>query len=108
MLPGSLLSGLVVSPGLRMRIGIDAHILGKKRGGVESCVLSIIRSLAELDHHNDYFLYVTKRHSLQAGELPANFHLRYLPAAPRWVERFLLIPYFYRADRLDVIHIQRV
>lgn len=90
-----------------MRIGIDAHILGKQKGGVETYVYSVIRNLARLDARNEYFIYVTKNHPFHPGELPRNFHLRPLVFASPWIERSLLIPFFYLRDRLDVIHVQR-
>lgn len=63
----------------RLRIGIDAHILGKRKGGVETCLLAIVSTLARLDFRNEYFIYVTGKCPLKAVDLPSNFHLRYLP-----------------------------
>lgn len=90
-----------------MRIGIDAHILGKKKGGVETYVYSVIRNLSQLDRENEYFVYVTRNHPFQPGELPANFHLRRLAVSTPWIERSILLPILYARDRLDVIHVQR-
>ena len=91
-----------------MRIGIDAHILGKGKGGVETALLGIIQALTELDRENEYKLYVTANHPFRSGSLPANFQLRPLPVSNPWIERPLVIPYLYRKDRLDVIHLQRM
>lgn len=90
-----------------MRIGIDAHILGKQKGGVETCVLSIVRTLSRLDSSNEYFIYVTRKCLLKPRELPDNFHLRHLPIENPWIQRSLLLPYYYSSDRLDLIHVQR-
>jgi len=96
-------------PGERnMRVGIDAHILGKGKGGVETALLGIIRALAELDRENEYLLYVTANHPFRGGILPANFRLRPLPVSNPWIERPFVIPLLYRQDRLDVIHLQRM
>ncbi|MEO8617015.1 MAG: glycosyltransferase family 1 protein [Luteolibacter sp.] len=91
-----------------MRIGIDCHILGKRKGGVETVVEALVRGLARHDADNTYFLYVTDKHPFQPGDLPANFHLRFLQSPSPTVGRLLLLPRCYQRDRLDVIHLQRV
>lgn len=91
-----------------MRIGIDAHILGKGKGGVETALLGIVTALAEIDRENDYFIYVGRSHPFQKTPLPANFHLRRLPFTNPLIERPFVIPFYYRKDRLDLIHLQRI
>ncbi len=90
-----------------MRIGIDAHILGKQKGGVETCVEQLIYELARLDRVNEYFIYVSRRHPFIEHPLPPNFCLCPLPWESPWIQRSVLVPYLYRRDRLDVIHLQR-
>jgi len=90
-----------------MRIGIDAHILGKQKGGVETFLDNVIRTLARVDHDNEYFIYVTKRCPWRAGEWPGNFHFRFLPTESPWLERLVVLPVFYWRDQLDIIHVQR-
>ncbi|MBI2527824.1 MAG: glycosyltransferase family 4 protein [Candidatus Rokubacteria bacterium] len=90
-----------------MRIGIDAHILGKKKGGVETFLFQVIRQLAKIDDENEYVIYVDKRHTLKQEQLPSSFTIRVLPFTNPWFQRLLLLPYVYRSDRLDVIHTQR-
>jgi glycosyltransferase involved in cell wall biosynthesis len=90
-----------------MRIGIDAHIIGKQRGGVETVLDNVIRTLARLDHENQYFIYVTKRCPWRTEEWPSNFHLRLLPSESPWLERLIVLPLYYWQDRLDVVHVQR-
>jgi glycosyltransferase involved in cell wall biosynthesis len=90
-----------------MRIGIDAHIIGKQRGGVETVLDNVIRTLAGLDHENQYFIYVTKRCPWRGADWPSNFHLRLLPSESPWFERLIVLPFYYWQDRLDVIHVQR-
>ncbi len=90
-----------------MRIGIDGHILGKQKGGVELTVEVLVRGLAAHDHENEYYLYVTPKHPFQPGELPGNFHLKQLASGSPWISRLALLPYYYWRDRLDAIHVQR-
>jgi glycosyltransferase involved in cell wall biosynthesis len=90
-----------------MRIGIDAHIIGKQKGGVETFVENAIHTLARMDRSNDYFIYLTQRCRWQQTEWPENFHLRRLPTENPWLERLLVLPNLYRSDRLDVIYVQR-
>jgi glycosyltransferase involved in cell wall biosynthesis len=90
-----------------LRIGIDAHILGKQKGGVEHTVEILIRSLAATDRANDYFIYVTDRHPFLPGELPPNFHLCTFSNSSPVAGRLLWLPYYYRRDQLDVIYMQR-
>jgi glycosyltransferase involved in cell wall biosynthesis len=90
-----------------LRIGIDCHILGKQKGGVETVVEVLVRGLAQNDSKNSYFLYVTDAHPFRPGDLPENFHLRRLASPSPAVGRLLLLPYHYWKDRLDVIHVQR-
>ena len=90
-----------------MRVGIDAHFLGRNKGGVETCVLGLIRALAGFDRENEYIIYVGNPHFFFQLELPPNFTVRILPVVNPWLERALLIPRMYVKDRLDVIHVQR-
>jgi len=90
-----------------MRIGIDAHILGKKKGGVETFLFQVIRHLTKIDDENEYFIYVDKRHTLKQEQLASSFRILVLPFTNPWFQRLLLLPYVYRRDRLDVIHTQR-
>src|SRR5688572_30404452 len=106
--PGQAASIETMARARPLRIGIDAQILGKQKGGVETYVYSIIRNLARLDATNEYFIYVPMKHPFELHELPPNFHLRRMILSNPWIERSLLIPYFYRRDRLDVVHVQRV
>jgi glycosyltransferase involved in cell wall biosynthesis len=91
----------------RLRIGIDCHILGKRKGGVETVLEVLVRGLAKNDPENVYFLYTTDNHPFRSEDLPPNFHLRRLSSPSPTVGRLLLLPYYYRRDRLDVIHVQR-
>jgi glycosyltransferase involved in cell wall biosynthesis len=91
----------------KLRIGIDAQILGKQKGGVELSVEILIRSLAEIDKECEYFLYVTERHPFQKNELPGNFHLCLQGSAAPLLGRLILLPWYYYRDKLNVIYMQR-
>jgi glycosyltransferase involved in cell wall biosynthesis len=90
-----------------MRIGIDAHILGKNKGGVETCVFSLLQSLGRLDAENEYIVYVSRNHRFRDINPRPNFRLKQLAVSSPWVQRPFLIPLLYAADRLDVILLQR-
>lgn len=90
-----------------MRIGIDAHILGKGKGGVETVLHNLILGLSHVDSQNEYFLYLDRRHGLQPESLPANFHLRVLAMTNPWLERLAFLPVALRRDHLDLLHVQR-
>jgi glycosyltransferase involved in cell wall biosynthesis len=90
-----------------VRIGIDGHLLGKQKGGAEHTVEVLVRALAAHDQVNDYFVYVTGKHGLEAAGLPSNFHLKRLWSGSPWLGRLFLLPYYYWRDRLDAIHVQR-
>ncbi len=91
-----------------LRIGIDAAILGKQKGGVEVSVETLIRGLALKNSPHQFFLYLGQGHPFQPNELPPNFHLRLQPTAAPWAGRLAWLPFFYLRDRLDVIYMQRV
>ncbi len=91
-----------------MRIGIDAHILGKNKGGVETCLFSTLRALSRLDPVNEYVVYVARGQSSRLAGLRPNFRVSELAVSSPWLQRPFLIPVLYAADRLDVILLQRV
>lgn len=90
-----------------MKIGIDAHVIGKIAGGTETVLLGLIGGLARIDRDNEYILYTRPGQSLERLELPSNFRLRPLPLANPWLQRTLVMPWLCNRDHLDVIHFQR-
>ena len=98
----------MLSSARALRIGIDASILGKQKGGVELSVEVLIRGLAAQNSQHQYYLYVGPSHPFLPGELPSNFHLLIQPSVAPWAGRLFWLPYFYRRDKLDVIYMQRV
>ena len=49
-----------------MRIGIDAHMIGKREGGNETYVRNLINSLARIDDKNCYVIFVTDKKSAKS------------------------------------------
>jgi glycosyltransferase involved in cell wall biosynthesis len=90
-----------------VRVGIDAHILGKGKGGVETALYHSILALSGIDRVNEYFLYVTGAHPFEPGRLGPNFTLRTLPLGNPWIERAVVLPWMCWRDRIDVLHVQR-
>lgn len=92
-----------------MRLGIDAHILGKNAGGVERFVSHLVSHLpAELPDW-EIVAYVGKHYAPGVSSTPVpNLSFRTLASANPLIERSLLLPALCRADRLDVLVVQRL
>lgn len=52
-----------------MRIGIDAHMVGKHEGGNETYVRNLVNSLAKIDDKNHYVIFVTDIESAESLRL---------------------------------------
>ena len=96
-----------MTPARPLRIGIGAQILGKQKGGVETCVESLIDALQLIETPHRFILYISKGSPLQSKALPHNFELRTPASNNPWIERPLLTPTAFRHDKLDVIFLQR-
>ncbi|MBI1923415.1 glycosyltransferase family 4 protein [Candidatus Poribacteria bacterium] len=92
-----------------MRIAIDATAV--VTGGGVTYVLNFLPALANIDHHNEYWIFFTSQQVKQAMSnirLPANFHLSYLPfPAPARLFRMLWeqtwFPIWLRKHKIDVV-----
>lgn len=62
-----------------MRIGIDATCLPPALAGAGRYIHGVVRGLAEVDQHNEYFIFVKARDAGQFERLPANMRLVPLP-----------------------------
>ncbi|MBF0485345.1 MAG: glycosyltransferase family 4 protein [Candidatus Omnitrophica bacterium] len=92
-----------------MRIGIDAHILGKGKGGVEVYLKSVLKKLPSLDARNDYSVYLNNGVAPQSlGIQNKNFCLKGLMFSSPWLRRSMSLPLAAMRDKLDVLHVQRV
>ncbi len=89
-----------------MRIGIDAHILGKGKGGVERVVHQMVRWLPDLQPDNEFVIFVNRRY---VPPFPArrNVRFRWLPISEPLVQRSLILPWMAFRENLDILHVQR-
>jgi glycosyltransferase involved in cell wall biosynthesis len=91
--------------GGRLRIGIDAHVIGDRKTGNERFMANVIPALRRICDH-ELFLYFTHPEAMRSWPSAAATHHRLLrPANP-----LIRIPFSlgYRAarDRLDVLFVQ--
>jgi len=89
-----------------MRIGIDAHFIGKQETGNETYTLNLIRSLAVVDPEpNDYSLYLT---NAEAAARPlvadSRFHNRLLKPTNPLVRIPFVFPWEVTRRPVDVLH----
>ena len=90
-----------------MRIGIDAHVLGKGKGGTERYVQQLVEQVPLL--LPDYqFVALVNRHYVHARPLPANLRLESLPVSDPLIQRSIVLPFLTRKLRLDLLHVQRI
>ncbi len=89
-----------------MRIGIDAHILGKGRGGVERVVHHMVRLLPEFLPGENFTVFINRRYEPPFGPR-ANVRYSRLPVADPLLQRSVILPWLARQERLDLLHVQR-
>ena len=89
-----------------MRLGLDAHILGKGKGGVERVVDQMVRWLPEFlpNHH---FVVFVQKHFRPPYPARRNVTFRPLPVSDPILQRSLVLPWLARREKLDVLHVQR-
>ena len=93
-----------------MKIGIDARFLTHpQRGGFKTYTENLIASLSEIDHENNYILYVDREPN-ETTKLPTqpNFTYKVIPGTRKnlgmlYREQFVL-PIECRKDKIDVLH----
>lgn len=92
-----------------MRIGIDAHVLGKGVGGVERFLANLVALLpAELAEHR-LVVFVDAK-AVRRVKLPAadNLEIVKMPISHPLIERSVLLPWLVRRHRLDSLLVQRL
>ena len=87
-----------------MRIGIDARFAVRSRRGIGNYTLGLINHLAELDHQNEYLLYVDSDDQERVLPIQENFRARKIGPANYAVWEQLLLPARAKEDRVDVLH----
>ncbi|HSY53759.1 MAG TPA: glycosyltransferase family 1 protein [Opitutaceae bacterium] len=89
-----------------MRIGLDAHILGKGKGGVERVVHQMVRLLPGIMPECEFVVFTKKNYTPPFGHRP-NVRYRRLPVDDPLLQRSLVLPWLARRERLDLLHVQR-
>lgn len=88
-----------------MKIGIEGQrLFRKKKHGMDMVALELIRNLQEIDHDNEYFIYIAPDEDVTCLKETSNFHIRTLDGGfyPIW-EQFAL-PKAAKADGCQVLH----
>jgi alpha-1,3-rhamnosyl/mannosyltransferase len=89
-----------------MRLGLDAHILGKGKGGVERVVDQMVRWLPEF-LPNDHFVVFVQKHFRSSTRARRNVTFRALPISDPVLQRSLVLPWLAHREKLDLLHVQR-
>lgn len=89
------------------RIGLDAHILGSGKGGVEQCVRQLCQHLPGVAPEARLYFFIRGGY-VPDWPLPSNAVFVHLPDAPLLVQRFLVLPFLARRYGLDLLHVQRI
>lgn len=86
-----------------MRIGIDASTIGTQ-GGPRTYVLNLISSLLKTDKGNEYVVFYNSREHLGRFPQAKEVVVPFANPATRLLREHILMPYFYKRERLDIIH----
>lgn len=92
-----------------MRIGIDAHVLGKNLGGVERFVAELVKALPRYTPEHHFIVFVTKA-AFQTLQHQSNGRVTYVPLAIAnpLLERLFVLPWLVRKHKLDALMVQRL
>lgn len=92
-----------------MRIGIDAHVLGKNLGGVERFVAELVKALPQHAAEHQFIVFVTKA-AYETLQHQSSERVTYVPLAfsNPLLERLLVLPWLIRKHRLDALMVQRL
>lgn len=92
-----------------MRIGIDAHVLGKGAGGVERFLANLVALLPEVLEEHQLIVFVDAVAS-RGLSFPNAANLEIVPmrVSNPLFERSILQPWLVRRHRLDVLLVQRL
>jgi len=100
----SIAGQAAVQPTRRLRIGIEAQRLFRPhKHGMDIVALELIRNLQQLDHDNEYFIFV-KPDSDRVLQETANFHLVEVAGGPYPLWEQVLLPRAARRARVDLLH----
>lgn len=92
-----------------MRVGIDAHVLGKDIGGVERYVQKVVELVPDLSPQHQFTVFLS-RHAKDRFKADGRPNVRFvtLPVSDPIIQRSVLMPLAVRRFRLDVLHVQRI
>jgi glycosyltransferase involved in cell wall biosynthesis len=92
-----------------MRIGIDAHVLGKNIGGVERFVRELVSELPTLTPQHQYTVFVTRAMFAALKESnTAQVQYVALALSNPLVERLIVLPWLVQQHKLDALLVQRL
>ncbi|MDA8093258.1 MAG: glycosyltransferase family 1 protein [Betaproteobacteria bacterium] len=92
-----------------MRIGIDAHVLGKGIGGVERVVEQMTVWLPVLAPEHEFVIFVNRRAARARQVAPGrNVSVVTLAVAHPLIERSLVLPWLIRRHHLGALIVQRL
>lgn len=86
-----------------MRIGIDGRWVARSVG-LGSLSRNLIKSLADLDQVNTYFIYVNTLVDITYLPTQANFIPRIIGNYPYPISEQIILPWFLNRDKLDLFH----
>jgi len=90
-----------------VKIGIDAHILGKNKGGVERYVKNLVELLPRLAPWNDYIIFISNNWQPKRPYTD-NVTFCTLPISDPLVQRSFILPILSRYFSLVLLHVQRI
>lgn len=90
-----------------MRIGLDAHILGKGKGGVERVVHYMVERIPGLLPEHEFIVFINRNY---VPPFPARVNVRFVPIAisDPLIQRSVILPWLARRWNLDLLHVQRI
>jgi glycosyltransferase involved in cell wall biosynthesis len=86
-----------------MRIAFDIRKINEF--GVGTYIWNLVRNLAAIDHHNEYFLLGSQRNFHELGPLPANFKQLYQPDDDSVWRNHAAVPLALWRQKVDVVHV---
>ncbi|MBI4743351.1 MAG: glycosyltransferase family 4 protein [Actinobacteria bacterium] len=93
-----------------MKIGIDAHVIGKKKAGAETYSKNLIYELSCLDSENQYQIFLSEKGTGFEKNYKnlSNFKFEIIPTENLLLERFISLPLRSFKKRLDLLHTHRI
>lgn len=87
-----------------MRIGIDAHMVGRRETGNESYIVGLVSGLSRVDEQHEYCVFTLDRPQPLAGLNASRFEIQRIWPANGLVRIPVSMPLLARHQRLDLLH----